>query len=230
MRVRVIDTVGVILGGNRRQGIGLVAKAREVILRDQAKDAGKAAWRMGFFLDVGCLEQGFADLLVGQRVHLFHADDQSVADASASQCIHGGPDRGRPRGAGVFKPHGRCMAQLRDGDAGERGAEILRCETGVEVGHEHGIDILGFEPRRFDGRQGRVANQLLKIDGVELAERGVAPADDVGLFHDRFFLRVGMPTPEASKPPSTARNWPLMKLAAGLHRKPTALAISSGVP
>jgi hypothetical protein len=41
---------------------------------------------------------------------------------------------------------------------------------------------------------------------------------------------VGRPTPAASKPPSTARNWPLMKLASSLHRKPTVLAISSGVP
>ena len=219
-----------ILGGDRRQGIGLVAKAREVILRDQAEDAGKAARRMGLFLDIGRLEQGFADLLVGQGVHFFHANDQGVADASAAQRIHGRPDRGRSRRAGIFKTHGGGVAQLRDGDTGERCAEILCSEPGIEVGHEHGIDILGLESRRLDGRQGRVANQLLKIDGVELAERGVAPADDIRLFHDRFFLRVGMPTPEASKPPSTARNWPLMKLAAGLHRKPTALAISSGVP
>ena len=34
---------------------------------------------------------------------------------------------------------------------------------------------------------------------------------------------VGRPTPAASKPPSTARNWPLMKLASSLHRKPTVL-------
>ena len=41
---------------------------------------------------------------------------------------------------------------------------------------------------------------------------------------------VGSPTPVASNPPSTASTWPLMKLEASPHKKPTALAISSVVP
>ena len=45
-----------------------------------------------------------------------------------------------------------------------------------------------------------------------------------------FRRRVGRPTPDASKPPSTASTWPLMNDAASLQRKPTASAISSVVP
>ncbi len=42
--------------------------------------------------------------------------------------------------------------------------------------------------------------------------------------------KLGKPTPAASKPPSTARICPLIKLAASLHKNATALAISSTVP
>ena len=93
MCVGVMHTVGVIFSGNRCQSIGLVAEAREIILRDQPEDAGKTARRVGLFLDVGGLEQGVANLLIGQGIHLFHADDQRVADATAAQRIHGGPYR-----------------------------------------------------------------------------------------------------------------------------------------
>ena len=76
------------------------------------------------------------------------------------------------------------MAQLRDGYAGQRRAEILGSKPGIEVGHEDRIDILGLESRGGDRRQGGIANQLLEVDRIEFAERRVAPADDIGLIHD----------------------------------------------
>jgi hypothetical protein len=38
------------------------------------------------------------------------------------------------------------------------------------------------------------------------------------------------PIPAASNPPSTANLWPLLQLAAGLHKNPTLSVIFSGLP
>ncbi len=143
------------------------------------------------------------------------------------------------------------MPQFRKRERDERAAEVLRQKTAIEVADEDAVDVTRLESGRLQRRLDRFAHELFRVDGVELAEVGVAPADDVRLIHvcdpcDVFEMgeaqtcvspfsamrrrSVGRPTPAASNPPSTASTCPLMKLDSSPHRKPTALAISSVVP
>jgi hypothetical protein len=61
VRVRVVHAVGVVLGGDGRQRIRLVAEALEVAAGDAAEDAGKTRRVAAFFLHVGALDQRRGD-------------------------------------------------------------------------------------------------------------------------------------------------------------------------
>ena len=82
-------------------------------------------------------------------------------------------------GAGVFEPRRRRVAQLRDRHPNERAAEVLRHEAGVEVADEDAVDVGGRQAGAGAGDRGQrgAADELLQVQGVELAEGRVAPAE-----------------------------------------------------
>jgi hypothetical protein len=184
-----VHAVAVVLGRDRGQRVGLVAKALEVAGGNLAEDAGKTAGRVAFFPDVGAPQQRLADLRVGQRVHLFQADHQRAFHAAAAEGVERRPDGGRSGGAGVFKPHGRRVAQFGNGQRRQRAGEVLAHEAAVEVADEDAVDVRRLQARAGDGGQSRVTDQLLQVDLVVLAEGRVAPADDV--LHVHGVHRVG---------------------------------------
>ena len=239
MGERVLHPVGVVLGGNGGQCVALVAKALEIRGRDGAEHARKTRRVGRFFFHIGAAQQGLGDLGAGHGVHDLEAHHQRVAHTAGFDRVHGRPNGGRTGGTGVLKTHCGHMAQARHGHGHQRAGEVLRHEAAVVVAHKHAIDVLRLQACAVQRGLHRIADQLLGIDRVELAKRGMAPANDAAAAHDAaptfcssgvVRRKVGKPTPEASKPPSTARNWPLMKLASLLHKKPTVLAISSVLP
>src|ERR1700749_4979517 len=82
----------------------------------------------------------------------------------------------------------QIAAEPGDRDADERAAEVLRHEAAVEVADEDAVDVGQLQAGAGHGRQRGVADQLFEVEGVELAEGRVAPADDVRVGHVRALL------------------------------------------
>ena len=110
LRIRIADAVLVILGGNARQRIRLVAPALEIESRDLAEDAREAAFDVGLFAHIGGLEQIFADLGRRCRGHLLGADDEHDARGFCFDRLDALMHRGRSGGAGILDPHGALEA------------------------------------------------------------------------------------------------------------------------
>ena len=66
LRVGIVDAVAVVLGGDPRQRLRLVAVALEIELRDAAENAGEAALRVALLLAIGGVEQDVADRRAGR--------------------------------------------------------------------------------------------------------------------------------------------------------------------
>jgi hypothetical protein len=69
----------VVLGGDARERIGLVAPALEIERGNLAENAGEAAVDIGFLAHVGRLQQVAADLGARRGGHLLGADHQHDA-------------------------------------------------------------------------------------------------------------------------------------------------------
>src|SRR6202034_4652832 len=70
LRIGIADAVLVVLGGDARQRVGLVAPALEIEAGDLAENAGEAAVDVGLSAHVGRLEQVLTDLGTGRGRHL----------------------------------------------------------------------------------------------------------------------------------------------------------------
>ena len=76
LRQRIGDAVLVVLGGDAGQGVGLVAVALEIFLRDLTEDAGEAAFDLVLLLAVTSAQQQVIDLGAGHLGHLLDADNE----------------------------------------------------------------------------------------------------------------------------------------------------------
>src|SRR6516164_4242678 len=70
LRIGIGNAVLVVLGGNQRQRIGLIAVFLEIEAGDLAENAGEAARNVSFLTYIGRLEQVPTDLGRRRRRHL----------------------------------------------------------------------------------------------------------------------------------------------------------------
>ena len=180
LRIGIGDAVLVVLGGDHRQRIGLVAVFLEIGLRDLAEHAGKTAGGVAILRQIRCAQQVAADLRRGRPRHLLDADHQH----DPGRTRRNGPDAlmhgRRSGGAGILDPRRRLEAQLRIGLQHQRGGKILRREAGVEM-PEH--DLVDIASRNAGIGQRLVRNpdhQALDGFGIEFSERRMRPSDDAG--------------------------------------------------
>ncbi len=112
LRVRIANTVFVVLGGDAGERIRLIAPALEIQCGDLAEDAGEAAVDIGFFPHIGCLEQIASDLRGRRRGHLLDADHEHDAGGASGDrfkpLMHGGG----AGSAGILDPGGALEAQI----------------------------------------------------------------------------------------------------------------------
>ncbi len=113
--VGIGDAVLVVLGGDHRQRVGLVAVFLEIALRDLAEHAGETPGGVAVFRQIRRAQQVAADLGCGRAGHLLDADHQHDLRGTGGN----GPDalmhRRRAGRAGVLDPRGRLEPQLRIG-------------------------------------------------------------------------------------------------------------------
>ena len=92
--IGIADAVLVVLGGDARQCVGLVAPTLEVARGNLAENSGEAAVDLGFFAHVRGLEQVAPDFETGRRRHLLGADHEHDAGAVGRDrlepLMHGG--------------------------------------------------------------------------------------------------------------------------------------------
>ena len=136
-----------------------------------------------------------------------------------------------------FQSAPRDVPQFRKRERDKRTAEVLRQKPAIEVADEDAVDVTRLSPAVCSA--GSTASRTsCSIDGVELAEAGVAPADDVRLIRvcdpcdvfemgesDLRLAVLGDAPPQRRqadtgrvKPPSTASTCPLMKLDSSPHK------------
>ena len=112
LRVRIADAVLVVLGGDHRQRVGLVAPFLEIESGDLAENAGKAAIDVGLLTHVGRLQQVAANLRRRRRRHLLdtnakHDTRRARLDA-LDTLMHGR----RAGGAGILDAGCALEAQI----------------------------------------------------------------------------------------------------------------------
>ena len=178
LRVGIADAVLVVLGGDARERVRLVAVLLEIEPGDLAEDAGEAAVDVGLLAHVGRLEQVLADLGRGRRGHLLDADHQHDARGLRRDRLEALMHGGRAGGAGVLDPHRALEAQFRRGLQHQRGGEILRREAGVEVAEHDLVDIARPDPGVGQRLARDPHDQALDGFAFEPAELGMGPSDD----------------------------------------------------
>ena len=146
LRIRVADAVLVVLGGDHRERVGLVAVALEIEARDLAEDAGEARRRVAVLRQVGGLQEVPADLGPGRRRHLLDADDEHRAGAPRLDRLDRLMHRGRAGGAGILDAGRRLEAEGVARLEHQGGREVLRREAGVEVAEHDLVDVLRPDP------------------------------------------------------------------------------------
>ena len=178
LRIGIVDTVFVVLGGDHGERIGLVAVALEVGLRDLAEDAGETGRRLAILRQIGGLEQVLADLGAGRGRHLFRADHQHDAGATGIDGADALPDGGGTGGAGIFDARRGLEAQPIVGLQHQARCEILRRETGVEMAEHDLVDIVRADAGVVERVNGDLGDQALQRLAFELTETRMRPADD----------------------------------------------------
>ena len=166
LRPGVGAAIGVVLGGDRRQRVRLVAVALEIALGDAAEDAGETALDAGLLLEIGGLEERLADRRAGQLGHLLDADHQHEPRLPGGDAPQPLMDRGRAGGAGVLDPGRRLEAKSRIGLQHERAGKILANEAAVEVAEIDVVDVGRRDARRRPDRPlRRLDDQILDAAG-----------------------------------------------------------------
>ena len=189
LRVRIADAVLVVLGGDARERVRLVAPALEIEAGDLAEDAGKAAVDIGLLAHIGGLEQVASDLGRGRRRHLLGADDQHDARGLGGDRVQSLMHGGRAGGAGILDPGGALEAQIGRGLQHQRGGEILRREAGVEMAEHDLVDVAGGDAGVRQRRARDPHDQAFDRLPFEPAERGMSPSDDAGSHDDLLLFR-----------------------------------------
>ena len=170
LRIGVGDAVLVVLGGDHRQRIGLVAVFLEIGLRDLAEHAGEAAGGLAVLGQIGGAQQVPADLGGRRPRHLLDADHQhdfrSARGDRPDALMHGG----RSGGAGILDPCRRLEPQMRVGLQHQCRGEILRREPGVEMPEHDLIDVGGGNAGVGQRLVRDADHQALDRLGIELAK------------------------------------------------------------
>ena len=153
LRIGIGDAVLVVLGGDARERVRLVAPALEIERRDAPENAREAALDVGLLAHVGGLEQILADLGAGRGRHLLDADHEHDARALGRDRLEALVHGRRAGRAGVLDAGGALEAQVGRGLQHQRRGEVLRREAGVEMAEHDLIDIA--RPRRRHRRAPR---------------------------------------------------------------------------
>ncbi len=180
LRIRVGDAIFVVLGGDQRERVRLVAPALEIRVGDFAEHAGEAALDAGLLAYVRCLEQVAADLGRRRRRHLLDADHQNDARRFCRDRLQSLVHGGRTGRAGILHPRRALEAQIGRRLQYQRRGKILRRKAGVEVAEHDFVHIARLDA----GVRQRFARHLddQAFDGLaaELAERRMCPTHDAG--------------------------------------------------
>ena len=169
-----------VLGGDPRQCVGLVAEPLEVILGDLAEDAGETARRVAILGQVGRLEKIAADLGTRCRGHLLDAHDKHDLGRTGTDGLDALMDGRGSRRTRVLDTGGRLEAECRVGLQHEARGEVLSRETGVEMAEHDLVDILGADPRILERAGRRGHDQALDGFVAVPTERQMVPANDTG--------------------------------------------------
>ena len=180
LRVRVADAVLVVLGGDLRQRIRLVAPALKIEAGDFSKKTGEAAVDVGFLAHIGGLEQIAADLGGRRRRHLLDADHKHDARGPRRDRLEPLMHGGGTGGAGVLDPRGAFEAQIGRGLQHQRSGEILRREAGIEMAEHDLVDVLGCNAGVGERLARHPHDQALDRFTGELAEWRMRPSYDAG--------------------------------------------------
>jgi hypothetical protein len=168
----------VVLGGDARERVGLIAPTLEVARGDLAENAGEAAVDIGFLAHIRCLEQVAPDLGSRRRRHLLDADREHDASGPGSDrretLMHGG----RAGGTGVLHPAGAFEAQVRRRLKHQCGGKVLGRKAGIEMPEHDLIDIAGADPGIGEGLACNSNDQALDGFTLEPPKGCVRPADD----------------------------------------------------
>ena len=169
-------SVGVVLGGDLRQRIGLVAIFLEIAIGDAGEDIDKRAVLAAFFFVVGGFGQNLADGGAGQLGHFFDADAQNDARLARRDGVEALVYGGGAGGAGVFDASGRLEAKIGMRLQHQRGGEILRNEAAAEMADEYFVHIGGRHAGVFHSVDGGVRDQRFQLDAFMFAEFRMGPA------------------------------------------------------
>jgi hypothetical protein len=94
LRIGIADAILVVLGGNTRKRIRLIAPALEIKSGDLAENAGKAAVDIGFLAHIRRFEEIAADFRRRRGRHLLDADHEHDPRGPRRNCfqplMHGG--------------------------------------------------------------------------------------------------------------------------------------------
>src|SRR5712691_8033964 len=178
LRERVADAVLVVLGGDARERVGLVAPALEIERSDLAENPGEAAVDVGLLAHVGSLEQVAADLGRGRRRHLLGTDHQHDARGPGGDRLEALVHRGRAGGAGILDPARALEAQIGRSLQHQRGGKILRREAGVEMAEHDLVDVARLDPGIGQRLARDPDDQALDRLAFEAPELRVRPAHD----------------------------------------------------
>ena len=183
LRIRIADAVLVILGGDPRQRVGLVAPALEIKSGDLAENAGKAAVDFGLLAHIRGFEEIAADLGRRRRGHLLDADDEHDAGLPGRDGFQALMHGGGAGGAGIFDPGGALEAQIGRRLQHQGSGKILRRKAGIEVAEHDLVDVLGGDTGIRQRFAGNLDDEAFDRLAGELAERGMRPAHDAAC-HD----------------------------------------------
>ena len=99
-----MHAVGMVLGRDHGQRIGLVAMTLEIGLGDLTEDTGETAFNVGLFFQIARLQQRLADLLAWQFGHLLDTHAEHNARFLCRDQVKPLMHRRTPGRAGVFDP------------------------------------------------------------------------------------------------------------------------------
>ncbi len=170
----VVDTIGVVLGGDGGQGAGVVAELLEVGGGVLGEDLGER--HPGLFLLVGGATEGGGDVGRGVVGHLLCPDDERDLGFAGLDGVDGRVQGSRTRRTGVLDPGCRLPPQALIGLDGQRGGEPIGHHAAVEVTEPHGVDVTRIEPGVGDGTARHLDDHLLERV-FEPPEGDVRPAD-----------------------------------------------------
>ena len=186
LRQRVVDRIGVVLGGDTGEGFRLVAVFLEIGIGKTRECLGKG--NAGFLGLIGGSHQRLGHALGVERRHLFGTDHQHDTRLAGLNGGAGRIDGGRTGCAGVFHPCRGLEAQPLVEIQHQRRRETILDHAAVEMSDKDRIHLARGNSRMFQRLGSRVLNQVFQGLAFKAAEFGMAPADDARI-HDLYSCR-----------------------------------------